>query len=109
MKKILFGMLVAATSFAPVGAFAACYDYQVVPASVDCSGGHGNGSADFGANCVEVQTSLVQITIDCPVVASAAPSTTKPTNSTSAIFGREDRDSRAGNQMSGGGGFGSPH
>lgn len=108
MKHILFGMLFAATSFSPVGAFAACYDYQVVPASLDCSGGVQGGSADFGTSCVEVQTKLVQVTVQCPVVASAGGGNSS-SGSHNTIGSREDRDSRAGNQMSGGGGFGSPH
>jgi hypothetical protein len=109
MKSVKFGIAVAAALLSSSAAFAACYDYQVIPASLDCSGGAQGNSADFGTACAETASQLVQITIACPT--SPAGSTTSSASSASSISAstREDRDSRAGNQMAGGGGFGSPH
>jgi hypothetical protein len=100
MKHVKIAVAVAIGLLSANTSFAACYDYQVVPASLDCSGGVQGNSADFGTNCTEVAAKLVQVTVSCP-------STPSPSGGFSS--GGEDRDSRAGDQFSGGGGFGTPH
>lgn len=55
-------------------AAAACYEDQVVSATIEC-GENASNSADFGGSCTDSVSRVVSVKVECPVVVVTPPKT----------------------------------